>query len=630
MTQDRKRSRTILFTLLVFVAGAAAWIITRSQHGQPQRDDAVSLRENGAQMPTRPVRPDDGFVGSRTCTRCHEAVAEKYSHHPMARSMVSVNELLSTNDINGHEFKDSFIEPPGPRKYIIRREGNRLFHHELLPDATGGDPVYDQHVEVRWVMGSGVRGRAFLIEQQGRLFASPLNWYQQSNQWGLAPGYPPESHKRFEREVGDGCLLCHVGQMNFVLNRPNVYSSPAVLEPAIGCERCHGPGQRHVDYHDSPAHIRDVGVIDPIVNPLKLDFAQREDVCNQCHLQGQSQQLRYGRQAFDFRPGMRLEDVWLIFFEDRANSSDEPAPAVSQVEQMRSSACYRQSEGQFGCLSCHDAHTTPAPAERAEFYRQRCQVCHAEDGTACQLPLQHRNREANSCIACHMPSLGASNVPHTSQTDHRIRRRPAAAAPSPKKESVNSELVFFDEADTRIPQWEVDRARGLVLAKKAEKTRARSIAVEAESLLEATHKIAPDDVDVAEWLGVAKLLIDNPSDAKELWESGLALNPQCETLLVRLAFFSHDTKDLHAAFKYFDRLFEVNPAHAAFHGRLAHILGQLGDFDRAIQEANKAIDLDPTLSQAHEWLARVYQLRRENELSKHHREQARKLHQAGF
>lgn len=626
----RKRSRTIFLTLLVFAAGAAAWIITRFKHEQPQREDTVSLRENGAQNPTTPRRSEGGFVGSKTCTRCHEAIAEKYSHHPMSRSMVSVNDLLSTKGIKGPVFEDSLVEPPGPRKYLVRREANRLFHHEILPDATGGDPVYDQHVEVSWVLGSGVRGRAFLIEREGRLFASPLNWYQQSSQWGLAPGYAPNSHKRFEREAGDGCLLCHVGQMNVVSNRPNVYSSPVVLEPSIGCERCHGPGQRHVEYHDIPAHLRDEGAVDPIVNPLKLDFAQREDVCNQCHLQGQSQQLRYGRQAFDFRPGMRLEDVWLIFFEARGHSSNESAPAVSQVEQMRSSACYLQSEGRFGCLTCHDAHSTPAPAGRAEFYRQRCQICHMENDTPCQLPPQDRDREANSCIACHMPSLGASNVPHTTQSDHRIRRRPEAVTTSRKGDSAIAGLVFFDEADRRIPQWEVDRARGLVLAHKAESTRERSIAVEAESLLGTTHRIAPDDVDVIEWLGVAKLLIGKSSEARTLWGSGLALNPQSESLLVRLAFFSHDTKDLNSAVKYFDRLFDVNPAHAAFHGRQAHILGQLGDFDRAIREANKAIELDPTLSQAHEWLARVYQLRRENELSKHHREQARKLHQAGF
>jgi len=160
MTRVNKRLRTCYLSLLVLVAGAAAWMIARSQHSLPERDDAVKLRDNGGQKPTKPMPPDVGFVGSNACTRCHEAVAQKYRHHPMARSMVSVNDLLSTNGINGREFEDALIEPPGARKYLVRREANRLFHHERLPDAMGGDPVYDQHVEVSWVLGSGVRGRA--------------------------------------------------------------------------------------------------------------------------------------------------------------------------------------------------------------------------------------------------------------------------------------------------------------------------------------------------------------------------------------------------------------------------------------------------------------------------------------
>ncbi|MBC7819859.1 MAG: hypothetical protein IAG10_23495 [Planctomycetaceae bacterium] len=495
-----------------------------------------------------------------------------------------------------------------------------------------GQPIYDQQVEVTFALGSGSRGRAYLLERDGRLFASPLNWYARTQKWGLAPGYSPNSHKRFEREVGQGCLMCHTGRMNEVPAPPNVSSSPTFLEAAIGCERCHGPGQRHLDYHSVRKQTRVLSEVevDPITNPAKLETAQREDVCNQCHLQGQSQHLRYGRRAFDFRPGMRLEDVWLIFLSDERHTSTGQTLAISQVEQMRSSTCYSRSDGRFGCLSCHAAHSVPAPSERADFYRQRCLSCHAESG--CKLPETQRllAPEANSCIACHMPSLGTSDVPHTSQTDHRILRRPEESRSEHAARPANTDLVLFDDADQRIPKWEAQRARGLMLAGLAEKTRERRFAAEAESLLEATRKIARDDVEVIDWLGVTKLLLGKTPEARALWQSGLALEPRSESLLVRLAFFSHDLRDLPAAADYFDRLFEVNPSHAAFHGRQAHILGQLGNFDRAIQEANRAIELDPTLSQVHEWLAQVHQRRGQKDLSKYHQEMARKLRQAGF
>lgn len=623
-----QRRISLAALLVVATAGGGLWLTSRRTDEVTSTARPVATTADSPVI-QKPMPPDMGFVGSEKCTQCHQAIAETYRSHPMARSLTPIKDLVAAEN----ELADHLVEPPGPRKYRVRRDGDRIWHHEFLPDSSGST-IYDQQVEITFALGSGSRGRAYLLERDGRLFASSLNWYARTQRWGLAPGYPPNSHKRFEREVGQGCLICHAGRTNEVPNQPNVYSTPAFLENAIGCERCHGPGQRHLDYHSVPKRSRSAGDdVDPIVNPAKLDAGRREDVCHQCHLQGESQHLRYGRQMSDFRPGMRLEDVWLIFVSGERRSSEGQTLAISQVEQMRSSTCYsRSDDGRFGCLSCHDAHSTPAPAERAGFYRQRCLSCHAEAKAECRLPETQRllAPEANSCIACHMPSLGTSDVPHTSQTDHRILRRPELTRTEPAAQPANMNLVFFDRADQRIPQWETDRVRGLMLAGLAEKSRERRLAAEAESLLKATHQIVRDDVDVIEWLGVTRLLLGNTSEARALWQSGLELDPRRESLLVRLAFFSHDLRDLPAAAAYFDRLFEVNPSHATFHGRQAHILGQLGDFDRAIKAANRAIELDPTLSQAHEWLAQVHQMRRQKELSNHHLDMARRLRQAGF
>ncbi len=91
---------------------------------------------------------------------------------------------------------------------------------------------------------------------------------------------------------------------------------------------------------------------------------------------------------------------------------------------MRSSACFRGTNGQMRCTTCHDPHFVPQPDEKAEFYRERCNRCHAEHG--CSLPLEEREQPPalNSCIHCHMPVVGSSDIPHTSQSDHRVLRDP--------------------------------------------------------------------------------------------------------------------------------------------------------------------------------------------------------------
>jgi hypothetical protein len=617
----------VVVFVVVTTIGIGAWLLSRSISTVRPNDPPILAHATTRDSPQvlKPDPPASDFVGSAVCSQCHGAIAETYRSHPMARSLTAVKDLIGDEN----ELVDQVIEPPGSRKYRVRCEGNRLWHHEFLLDEDS-HPIYDQQVEVTYALGSGARGRAYLLERDGRLFASSLNWYARTKKWWLAPGYSPVSHKRFEREVNEACLVCHAGRLNEVPQQP---VSSLFLETSIGCERCHGPGQRHVDFHSGEKReSADDRQVDPIVNPAKLAIPQREDVCLQCHLQGESQHLRFGRRVTDFRPGMRLEDVWLIFVSAHHHDSGERMAAISQVEQMRSSTCYSRSAGQLGCLSCHDAHSVPSPSERVNYYRQRCETCHVEPESGCQLPKSQRlhSPQANSCIACHMPSLGTSDVPHTSQTDHRILRRADLRNTELPRRSTATDLVFFDQADQRIPPWEAQRARGLMLAGLAEKTRERRFAQEAEPLLEATRKVARDDVEVIEWLGVVKLLLHKIPEARELWQIGLTLEPRHESLLIRLAFFSHDTSDLSAAAGYFDRLFQVNPSRAAFHGRQAHILGQLGDFDRAIEEAHRAIELDPTLSQAHEWLAQVHQLRGAMVESRHHQNMARRLRQAGF
>jgi hypothetical protein len=86
----------------------------------------------------------------------------------------------------------------------------------------------------------------------------------------------------------------------------------AELRPGIGCERCHGPGARHVN--DRRAAVRtDSGYDKTIVNPARLPLARRLDVCEQCHVHTAVAVLREGRHAFSYLPSEPLRDQWAFF-----------------------------------------------------------------------------------------------------------------------------------------------------------------------------------------------------------------------------------------------------------------------------------------------------------------------------
>ena len=59
------------------------------------------------------------------------------------------------------------------------------------------------------------RGRAYLIDHDGYLFASPLTWYPTKNSWDLSPGYE-KRNARFTRPITPDCLFCHCNQADHV------------------------------------------------------------------------------------------------------------------------------------------------------------------------------------------------------------------------------------------------------------------------------------------------------------------------------------------------------------------------------------------------------------------------------
>ena len=554
-----------------------------------------------------PPLPRSDFVGSAACAECHLKIAESYRDQPMAQSLGTAE---SMSEIEDFQDKNSF-SPDGRHWYSVEKTSEGVFHHERLTDANG-ETLYDQSVPVAYTMGSGHQGRSYLIDRGGLLFMSPITWYSRAAHWDLSPQYKLPVHRRFSRRINDGCLNCQVGQINDVRGSSDRYQSPPFQELAIGCERCHGPGAEHIRFRRTAI---DLASPDPIVNPAKLDPARREDICASCHLQGEGVIARSGHEIGDFRPGERLEETCVIFVSGTRMASDGTTRAVSQVEQMRASRCFQKSEGKFGCTSCHAPHSSPQTSERGSFYRQKCLACHADQ--SCSLPEDQRKstQADDSCVACHMPRLVASDVPHTSQTDHRLMRRPSIETPDNSPFGIPQ---FYDHAETRLPQSEIDYTMGLWLAENAEKRTDRALASRAVTLLTKVMKDFPDDPRTLNALGTASAVNGRFDDSIRYWEKSLALDPKGEQTLEMLTVTLHKTGHPKEALGYLKRTLELNPWKATLWGRYAGLLSRDENWAQAIEAAHKALELDPSVLQTYQFLADAYRKRGDSDKSRHY------------
>lgn len=572
--------------------------IWRSPH-HPTVDSSVSVRKSPVDHARRSAR-DEEFVGSAVCAECHAKIVIAYQGHPMG---ISTSAAMAASPIEDYQQKTSFDSGRG-LQFRVERTADTISHHEVC--LSGDDVVYDRKVDVQWAIGSGKRGRSYVFERAGMLLMSPISWYSQRGIWDLSPGYTEETSNRFSRRVTDGCAACHIGRANPQANAPDRFEQPVALEAAIGCERCHGPAGPHVRKHRSTAPNDGP---DPIVNPGKLPVVERESVCNQCHLQGYRRILRARCTPFDFHPGQRLDDVWTVFVGPaQVNEREQSTAAVSQVEQMRSSRCYLGSSGQLGCISCHDPHSVVDEKSRASAYEHRCQSCHETHG--CGLSAEERSNSptGSSCIDCHMPRLTASDIPHTSQTDHRILRDPKSTASRPDKPEEFT-LSIFDEETTRVPEG--DRLRAKVLLRLAEAQRARdteSARQIQQQLLQILDAFS-DDPEVLAGMATVSMILNEPQSAEKYWLKVLAARPNDEKTIEQLALFHLWKKNSAQARLYLEKALALNPENVEIMGRYARFLADAGDWPASLEVAEKGLRIDPTFHPLRSWLANAYRQR---------------------
>jgi hypothetical protein len=559
--------------------------------------------------------PSQDYAGSAACAKCHEDIVREFRSSPMGQSLAKVDEA-SPLETYGDEGRFTVPITSGMKfqfAYAAEKVDEAVIHRE---SAIGkdGKALYDWRVSVHYAVGSGKRGRSFMTNRDGFLFMSPMTWYTQGHRWDLSPGYQLQN-LHFERRIIDGCVNCHAGRVDPAGDFPDHYHGQPFIEESISCERCHGPAQSHVTDQQRGRPDPESSSILPLG---ELTATQQNHICFQCHLIGEQRIPRFGRTEFDFRPGNRMEDVWTVIVKGTGISEEGTTEAVSQVEQMLSSSCFKKSDRQLKCLSCHGAHSNPSEGDSDAFYRTRCLNCHGQNTVSCAQPLERRLEASSvdSCIHCHMPKLAANDVPHTSQTDHRVLRRPETGARARKK---HAELMIFEDGAPLVSQSENERAQAIAMVRIADGSGIRVAVADAIPQLERWLTVVPNDIEAIESLGLAYFLLQDYSKAVSFWERGLKLAPKHENLLRRMFLLCHETQQIEAGIQYGRRLVAVNPWDFEYLGRLAHLLAQANQLEEASEFGERAVEMNPSAYQIHDWLAKLYAIRGDDARSRKHR-----------
>jgi Flp pilus assembly protein TadD len=353
---------------------------------------------------------ETAYVGSQSCQSCHQDIYTSYLETGMGRSLYPPDTAEIMERFGPEEVVN---DPRLDFSYVAFWRKNELFIREFRLD--GADTVFQRTEKVDYIVGSGHQTRSYLLDRNGYLYEHPITWYVSKQIWDLSPGYV-DNNSRFSREIGQECLSCHTGYIDYVPQSKNRYREVAM---GIDCEKCHGPGQVHLERMLAGQQVDTEEEIDySIVNPANLPLQAQFDVCQQCHLQGVNV-YQPGKEVVDFRPGMRLHEVYDVFLESRGDSN--AFGIASHAERLQQSRCFIGTAGKLTCTTCHNPHKSITVSTEDDHIRQ-CLRCHsATDQLLCAAPEAEQQTMDGNCVSCHMPKGGTSDIPHVSFHDHKIR-----------------------------------------------------------------------------------------------------------------------------------------------------------------------------------------------------------------
>src|SRR5438105_1207007 len=120
------------------------------------------------------------YAGSMTCKSCHEGVFK--SHQLTPHHLTS--QLPDSISIKGsfEEGKNVFFYSP-ERFVVMDKKHNEFFQTLYFRNEKVKSKSFDL------VVGSGVRGQAYLTWQDSTLFQLPIGYFTSFNTWANSPGF---------------------------------------------------------------------------------------------------------------------------------------------------------------------------------------------------------------------------------------------------------------------------------------------------------------------------------------------------------------------------------------------------------------------------------------------------------
>jgi predicted CXXCH cytochrome family protein len=552
------------------------------------------------------VSSAETYAAPGSCANCHAGIAASYAHTGMAHSFYRpTTENMVEDYAKGAKFYHELS-----KTYFGMSHRDGKFFQKRWQTGYAGDVTNVDELQIDYVMGSGNHVRTYLHRNaNGTLVELPLAWYaEKGGHWGMNPGYD-NTQPLSRHTISYECMFCHNGYPNIPEPQSDTVANPAFtgeLPEGVDCQRCHGPGGRHVEAaKKAGASVQEIRAA--ILNPARLSPDRRMEVCMQCHLETTSRHLpdrirRYDQAPFGYDPNKPLNSFWQYFAQDLSpmpDRRDDRFEIVNAAYRLRQSQCYLQSKGAVTCESCHDPHQ-PHQAEAAEKkYVAACLSCHQTALT--QLIVEKRHTTQQDCVSCHMPKRRTDDVVHAVMTDHLIQRLAPFAGKllAEKKEITETDANSYrgEVKPYRVDDYRAgDEALYTATAQVMHNSNLAAGIPQLSSAIAAQHPASPE---FSIELGDALRRSGDIARAVAAYRDALNVGPTSSRARRSLGVALSETGQPDQAISELKTGLQREPDNPLLWYQLGLIHSQQGPRDEAVTELKKAIQLDPDLAEAY-------------------------------
>jgi tetratricopeptide (TPR) repeat protein len=521
--------------LLLVAATVAIWFWAEQTQPESALDDD--------DLEQLPAVANPGYLGIESCAECHarRVALVKTTRHYLA--CTPATGVAAPGFTAGRGRYDTRV--PGLR-FEMTRSGD-----DFLATAVQATKQGEQRVsyKIGLVYGSAnKRDEMYFTWQDDHIHHLPVAWLYPQDRWGDA---------RETLEVGNAppsCLECHNTWMTHVPEKPMRYRRDEVLL-GVTCERCHGPGREHVEYHRQ--HPKDEA--HAILHPGTLSRDRLMDLCAQCHAN-----TRMLRGLFSYRPGEPIEGCYRIV-KARFREDDT---TTNQVQYLSESKCFQKSK--MTCITCHNPH-------RLTSAQTVCMKCHT--AASCADHPRQPPGVRGDCIGCHMPR-------HIWMNSHYYTTTEDCYLPvAPRSEH---RIAVYPQAKLAVVLAWLRKQRDAASRAEAERLTAQ---LAEHWLNEAEQFRRADRLKAA--IGAyreALQVADNPK-ARQRMQQVIARQTELDDLFTQAADAERRAPD--KAIGLLTRLLELRPNEARAHGKLGAIYAMRGLRDEAIPHLRAVAKCEP-------------------------------------